>query len=133
MLLAESLRLRDRPRLRTITHPSSGAIPIPATLSLELGQVITEQQQDISYRFISDYPFKNRPPHEFDDFEREALADLRANPDLSATEATRTLLTDRIRLIVPIILGSRVSAVITLIRRVRNVTGGWVTSGVSKK
>jgi hypothetical protein len=28
-----------------------GAIPIPATLSLELGQVISEQQNNIVYRF----------------------------------------------------------------------------------
>src|SRR5471030_2804696 len=31
-----------------------GAIPIPATLSLELGRVISEQQQNIGYRFVSD-------------------------------------------------------------------------------
>ena len=37
-----------------------GAIPIPATLSLELGRVISEQQQNITYRFVSDFPFKNR-------------------------------------------------------------------------
>src|SRR5262245_34360142 len=36
-----------------------GAIPIPATLSLELGQVISQQQGNISYRFVSDLPFKN--------------------------------------------------------------------------
>jgi adenylate cyclase len=36
-----------------------GAIPIPATLSLELGQVISEQQTNVTYRFVSDYPFKN--------------------------------------------------------------------------
>ena len=35
-----------------------GAIPIPATVSLELGKVIGEQQQNITYRFVSDYPFK---------------------------------------------------------------------------
>ena len=34
-----------------------GAIPIPATLSLELGKVISEQQHNITYRFVSDYPF----------------------------------------------------------------------------
>jgi adenylate cyclase len=34
-----------------------GAIPIPATLSLELGKVISEQQHDIKYRFVSDFPF----------------------------------------------------------------------------
>jgi adenylate cyclase len=54
-----------------------GAIPIPATLSLELGRVISEQQHNIRYRFISDYPFMNRALHVFDDFERHALADLR--------------------------------------------------------
>jgi hypothetical protein len=43
-----------------------GAIPIPATLSLELGRVVSEQQQNIQYRFVSDYPFKNRKPHEMD-------------------------------------------------------------------
>jgi hypothetical protein len=29
-----------------------GAIPIPATLSLELGKVISEQQHNIAYRFV---------------------------------------------------------------------------------
>src|SRR5690349_12636612 len=31
-----------------------GAIPIPATLSLELGRVIAEKQANITYRFVSD-------------------------------------------------------------------------------
>src|SRR5580704_6080009 len=39
-----------------------GAIPIPATLSIELGQVISGSQNNIVYRFISDYPFKGRVP-----------------------------------------------------------------------
>ena len=43
-----------------------GAIPIPATLSLELGKVISEQQHNITYRFVSDYPFANRAPHPLD-------------------------------------------------------------------
>src|ERR1700710_312280 len=30
-----------------------GAIPIPATLSLELGKVIGQQQENINYRFVS--------------------------------------------------------------------------------
>src|SRR6516225_5784398 len=53
-----------------------GAIPIPATLSLELGKVISEQRRNIEYRFVSDYPFKNRPPHGLDEFETGALARL---------------------------------------------------------
>src|SRR6476661_7934244 len=48
-----------------------GAIPIPATLSLELGRVISEQQRNINYRFVSDFPFiKNRTPHQLDAFEK---------------------------------------------------------------
>jgi signal transduction histidine kinase len=83
-----------------------GAIPIPATLSLELGRVITEQQHNISYRFISDYPFKNRAAHIFDDFEKRALVDLRANPNQQIADATGTILTDRVRLVVPIIMSA---------------------------
>src|SRR4029077_9371011 len=40
-----------------------GAIPIPATLSLELGGVISAQQSSVGYRFISDFPFQGRPSH----------------------------------------------------------------------
>ena len=83
-----------------------GAIPIPATLSLELGRIITEQQHNISYRFISDYPFTNRAAHVFDDFEKRALADLRANPNQQIAEATGTIFTDRVRRVVPIIMSS---------------------------
>jgi class 3 adenylate cyclase len=79
-----------------------GAIPIPATLSLELGQVISEQQANIAYRFVSDYPFKGRPPHALDDFERTALVSLRANPNQQLTDATWSVFTDRVRLVAPI-------------------------------
>jgi adenylate cyclase len=65
-----------------------GAIPIPATLSLELGRVISEQQQNISYRFVSDFPFKNRAPHALDNFETRALADLRNNADQQLSEVS---------------------------------------------
>ena len=58
-----------------------GAIPIPATLSLELGKVINEQQANINYRFVSDFPFKGRAPHPLDDFEQGALSALRSDPN----------------------------------------------------
>src|SRR5204863_3134612 len=73
-----------------------GAIPIPATLSLELGRVISEQQANISYRFVSDYPFKNRTVHALDQFETRALAALRENPNQQPLEVSSSLLTDRI-------------------------------------
>lgn len=83
-----------------------GAIPIPATLSLELGKVISEQQKNIEYRFVSDFPFRNRAPHVLDAFELKALASLRANPGELVTDVSDTLFNDRIRLVAPIIMGA---------------------------
>jgi adenylate cyclase len=83
-----------------------GAIPIPATLSLELGRAISEQQQNIAYRFVSDFPFKNRAPHPFDDFETTSLAALRDHPDQKLTEVSWSILSDRVRLIAPVIMGA---------------------------
>jgi class 3 adenylate cyclase len=81
-----------------------GAIPIPATLSMELGQVISAQQANIGYRFVSDYPFKGRPPHALDDFEHGALVALRANPNQQLTDVSWSVFTDRVRLVAPIIM-----------------------------
>lgn len=83
-----------------------GAVPIPATLSLELGKVISEQQQNINYRFVSDYPFKNRSPHQLDSFEVAALASLRTNPDQKIEDSSHSLFSDRVRLVAPIIMGA---------------------------
>src|SRR5271168_2947671 len=77
-----------------------GAIPIPSTLSLELGRVIGVQQKNIRYRFVSDYPFKGRAPHALDDFETGALANLRADPTLEPTEVSGGRLSDNVRVAV---------------------------------
>jgi class 3 adenylate cyclase len=82
-----------------------GAIPIPATLSLELSKVISEHQHDISYRFVSDYPFKNRGPHMLDQFETDTLQRLRQNPNQQLVQVSDTIFTDRVRLITPLIMG----------------------------
>src|SRR5436309_4882769 len=71
-----------------------GAIPIPATLSLELGRVISVQQANISYRFVSDFPFKNRTADALDEFETRALAALRQSPNQEPTEVSWSLFTD---------------------------------------
>ncbi|NBW63607.1 MAG: DUF3365 domain-containing protein, partial [Synechococcaceae bacterium WB4_1_0192] len=59
-----------------------GDIPIPATLSIELGALFDNAHSDgrISYEFLSDYPFAKRVSHPLDSFEREALEAFRANP-----------------------------------------------------
>jgi hypothetical protein len=81
-----------------------GAIPIPATLSLELGKVVAEQQKNIKYRFVSDYPFKNRTPHAFDEFESEALSRLRQNSDQQLTRISSSVFSDGVRLIAPVMM-----------------------------
>ena len=81
-----------------------GAIPIPATLSLELGKVISEQQQNIKYRFVSDYPFKDRAPHAFDEFETDALGRLRQNSNQQLTRVSSSVFSDGVRLIAPILM-----------------------------
>jgi adenylate cyclase len=83
-----------------------GAIPIPATLSLELGRVISAQQQNISYRFVSDFPFKNRAPHVLDDFETNSLAALRNHSDQRLTDVSWSVTSDRVRLIAPVVMGA---------------------------
>jgi eukaryotic-like serine/threonine-protein kinase len=64
---------RDRP----------GAIPLPATLTIELGKHISEKSvSGMQVRLYSDRPFRTRTDGgPKDDFEREALERLRQNPD----------------------------------------------------
>lgn len=69
----------------TVTHAylnQTGAIPLPSTFAIELGDRVSEQAQNaVSVRFYSDYPFPWRQdggPR--DDFESEALKHLRDDP-----------------------------------------------------
>jgi len=82
-----------------------GAIPIPATLSLELGRVINEKQANITYRFVSDLPFKGRAPHPMDQFETTALGKLRQDPDQTITDISWSGFSNSYRLVTPIIMG----------------------------
>ena len=75
-----------------------GAIPIPATLSLELGKVLTSANKTIAYRFVSDYPFKNRPAHALDEFETNALSQLRQNSNQQLAQISSTVFSDQVRL-----------------------------------
>jgi adenylate cyclase len=83
-----------------------GAIPIPATLSLELGRVVGEQQANIRYRFVSDQPFRGRAPHALDAFEMNALTALRAHPEQTVTHVARDGFTNTYRLVTPVIMGA---------------------------
>jgi serine/threonine protein kinase len=60
-----------------------GAIPLPATFTIDLGEHLAKQNESgVQVRLYSDYPWRTRKdggPR--DDFEKEALQQLRAHPD----------------------------------------------------
>ena len=60
-----------------------GGIPIPATLSIELGALFDSAHSDgrINYAFLSDYPFAKRDVPPLDNFGREALQSFRKDPE----------------------------------------------------
>src|SRR5262249_15690074 len=68
-----------------ITHNyinQEGAIPLPATLVKELGQRINKDRPGSDVRLYSDYPFPWRAGNvPLDDYEKDALQQLRTNPD----------------------------------------------------
>jgi class 3 adenylate cyclase len=81
-----------------------GAIPIPATFSLELGAIVGAKSGDIEYRFVSDYPFRGRESHQLDPFEAQGLATLRADPGSVVTEVAGTLFDRKVRLLTPVLM-----------------------------
>ena len=85
-----------------------GGIPIPATLSIELGEVVGKRGGNVSYRFVSDYPFKGRASHNLDTFETESLAALRksGDPHGSISANGGSLFQREIRMAVPVVLGA---------------------------
>jgi adenylate cyclase len=83
----------------------SGGIPIPATLSIELGKRISARDGTVKYRFVSDLPFQGREPHPLDRFEHKALTALRRQPDQPIVEVSGTLFDQQVRIATPILLG----------------------------
>src|SRR6185312_327716 len=100
----------DAPRGTTVSvsrnflnHP--GAIPIPATFSLALGNVVSGGQSHVEYRFISHFPFKGRPEHHFDAFEDAALAALQRDPRTPIAAVSWHGFSTQARYVTPIVMG----------------------------
>lgn len=88
-------------------HEIAGGIPIPATLSLELGRVIGGRGDNMRYRFVSDYVFTSREPHRLDDFERAALNAFRTEgtDQPPIMQLTGSVFDRQIRLAAPVLMG----------------------------
>jgi adenylate cyclase len=83
----------------------AGAIPIPATLSIELGKRISAHDGSVKYRFVSDHPFRGRDPHTLDPFEQKAIAALRANPEEPVLDVAGSFLDRSVRVASPVLMG----------------------------
>ncbi len=77
-------RVKDIPGISVVPNyaETPGAIPLPATYLIELGQTLSQSNTGMSVRLFSDYPFPWRRSEggARDDFERRALQALRQNP-----------------------------------------------------
>ena len=88
-------------------HDIEGTIPVPATLSLDLMGLLSPEDGSVQYRFISDHPFANRQAHDFNAFERDALATLRQRSRDPIVEVSGSLFDRQVRRITPIVMGSQ--------------------------
>ncbi len=61
-------------------HARDDAIPLPATLTIELGERLSAQNSDHGFRLYSDSPFPWRRGRVLDPFEQAALSALQADP-----------------------------------------------------
>ena len=92
----------------TATHTyknTPGAIPIPATLSLELGRRISQEDGATKYRFVSDLPFKGRESHHLDAFEQDALQAMRRHAATSVVATSGSIFDRQVRVATPVVMG----------------------------
>ena len=97
-----------------VAHPLStyldteGGIPIPATLSIELGKSIGAEEGNVEYRFVSEFPFTNRKPYKLAPFELTALRTFQADHGSSKalTQVIGGLVDRKITVATPVVMGS---------------------------
>lgn len=71
--VVSNLSASDPTEARHDYHDIHGAIPIPATLAIELGEIIENSDLHAHFRFVSDYPFENRSNRALSPAEADAL------------------------------------------------------------
>lgn len=79
------LQRGEHPPVVTENYKSiEGAIPIPATMSIEVAELLSQNlpNSPFDFGFVSDQPFKGRDRLPLDTFQKEALTAFRAQPDL---------------------------------------------------
>ena len=105
-VVARIIKAEGKTKLSENYRDIHGGVPIPATFSIEMGALFDGSILDkrVSYRFISDYPFNNRAPHQLDNFEKSALNQFREDQSLQELNKNEAhfLQPSKYRLITPI-------------------------------
>jgi len=83
---------------------TTAGIPVPATMSIELGKLISAHNGNVKYRFVSDVPFRGRADHNLDAFEKEALRQLRNGRDKPLTQVSGSVFDRQIRVASPVVM-----------------------------
>lgn len=66
------------PEVRHDYHDIPGAVPIPATVAIELSAQFSESLPGVNFDFVSDHPFTGRETYEMTPFEAQALEAFRS-------------------------------------------------------
>jgi len=105
-VVARIIKAEGKTKLSEKYRDIHGGVPIPATFSIEMGALFDGSILDkrVAYRFISDYPFKNRGSHQLDNFEKNALDQFRKDHSLQELSKNEThfFQPSKYRLITPI-------------------------------
>jgi signal transduction histidine kinase len=84
----------------------NGAIPLPATLTIDLAEELAGEHRERRFRLYSDIPFPWRKDRVLDDFEREALAELSRDPTVPVVRIARLEGRDYVRYASAVLLGA---------------------------
>ncbi|MFY1706197.1 adenylate/guanylate cyclase domain-containing protein [Tritonibacter scottomollicae] len=88
-------------------HDRNGAIPIPATMSIELGEEIADRGLNVSYRFASDFPFAGRQAVTLTPAEQRALEQYRTgatDPMLFFRNEQAGLFSHNLTMVTPVVM-----------------------------
>ena len=89
-VVGPAIRNKGFVTLSEVYHKIDGGIPIPATMSIELGKAIRDSSgaRDFEFRFLSDLPFHSRIRPALDDFQIEALRLFRKRADTNSPSSS---------------------------------------------
>ena len=82
-----------------------GAVPLPATMSIELGEYLDRKGSDVRFRMFSDKPFPWRQDRVLDTFQQDALRTIKSDPTQPVTSIDEIKGTKFLRFVSAVTMG----------------------------